>query len=422
MPRVENTDLSQQIAALPEELVAALAQLTAAAQTKDCQIYLVGGAPRDLLLGHSVHDADIVVLGDVATLAKAFVTSPHKITLHSTFGAATVILDNIRLDLSSARSESYAYSGALPTIHPGTLKDDLRRRDFTINTMAVSLNTGDYGRLIDYCGGQADLEARLIRTLHPLSFADDPTRIWRAVRYEQRLGFNIEPNTLKWLTQNLARLKNLTGDRIWYELECSFQENNPELVLTRLGELGALRLLFPGIQADDWLAQKYQEVRALGSSSLSVYLALLTYRLRSNATKALADYLHLDNSLRRILRDTQDIKAKLQVLSRPNLKPSTIYNQLHGYVPEALETARIASTSPAAKRHIALYQNKLRMERPSLTGDDLLALGIPKGPIVGELLQKLLKARLDEGVKNRNDEISLVKTFITRRSPPGHPA
>jgi len=414
---VEDKDLTQLIATLPAELTAILPQLGVAAQAKGYRLFLVGGVVRDLLLGRPAGDADIIVLGDAIDLAKSLSPSLGKLTIHPAFGTASIILGNTRLDLASARTENYAHPGALPTICLGTLKDDLRRRDFTVNTLAVSLNATDYGRLIDDHGGQGDLRAHLIRALHEHSFADDPTRIWRAVRYEQRLGFNIEPNTLSWLAMGIMGLKNITGNRVWHELAGVLREDAPEKALVRLSKLGALRQIHPILRADSWLAEKCQATRALGTQSIPVYLALLTYRLKNSEAEVLADYLHLSKPLRRVLQNTHDIKVKLPVLGRYGLKSSTIYQMLHGYAPESLETNLVASTSPQARRNIMFYQNKLRKIKVSLKGSDLIKLGVPLGPHIGELLQRLLESRLDGQVTCRADELSLAKTIAACYTP-----
>ena len=409
---MNNSDLSQKIATLPAGLASGLTQLVAAAQVLGYRLYLVGGAVRDLILGRPVRDADIVVLGEAITLAEALASTLGKPSLYPAFGTATFTLDNTRLDLSSSRAESYAHPGALPTVRPGTLEEDLRRRDFTINTLAISLNGGDYGRLIDCCDGRVDLKNHLIRALHKDSFADDPTRIWRAVRYELRLGFRIEPDTLLWLTRGLSGLQSITGDRAWYELACLLQEDEPEGMLARLGELGVLCLLSPTLRVDEWLVDKFRAGRASGDPLLPLYLALLTYRLPRAGVETLAEYLPLSKPLRKIIRDTRSLKARLPILARINLKPSTVYYQLHGYAPEAIEANLIASASPTVRYNIELYQHKLKRIKTALTGDDLVALGVPPGPRVGEVLRCLLKARLDAQVGNRAEEIILAKTLI----------
>ena len=409
---MEIKNLAQHLSTLPAELSAALSQLKSAAQAGGYRLYIVGGAVRDLLLGLPARDIDVVVLGDAISLTKALPRGTGKLTIYPVFGTATISFGSLRLDLSSARTESYPRPGALPTVRHSTLEDDISRRDFTINALAISLNEDDYGHLIDCCGGQKDLTAKLIRAMHPKSFSDDPTRIWRAVRYEQRLSFGIEPDTLGWLKKDVTGLKNISGERLWYELECVLREDEPEKTLLRLGALGVLAQMRPPIQADNWLADKFRGARKRGCHLVPTYLALLIYRLQSDEAEIFARYLHLGSRLRRILQDTQAVKAKLPGLSRPNLKPSTIYHRLHGHATEAVEATLVASTSTHAQRNIALYQDKLRMMKTSLKGNDLANLGVQPGPRVGEIMRELFKARLDGLVDNRTDELALAKSLI----------
>ena len=411
---MEDKNLAKCLANLSAEITAAISSLQVVANAKNCLIYLVGGAVRDLLLGCPVHDVDVVVLGKAEALARAVAPSLGKLTLHPAFGTATIACSGFRLDLSTARTESYAYPGALPSVHPGNISDDLRRRDFTINAMAISLNRDDYGQLIDNHNGQVDLKARLIRVMHAGSFADDPTRIWRAVRYEQRLGFNIEPRTLRWLKQDLTKLRNITGDRIWYELECTLRENAPEKALTRLSKLGALGLIHPSLRAGSWLAERYGTARDEGSSSVFVYFALLAYRLREEEIEILIESLHLNRALRDVLQNVPIVKAALPILARPSLRPSTVYRRLHGHNPEVLKAVFVATTSRVARSNLELYQTKLKKTSISLSGDDLIQLGLASGPRLGKILDQILWAKLDGHVKSRRAEISLAKTLISR--------
>lgn len=411
---MEDKNLSQQMGTLSPKLKEILSQLRVAATTRGYQLYLVGGGVRDLLLERPVSELDIVVLGDASAIAKDLAETGGQLVLHPAFGTATVTLGSTRVDLSSARTESYDRPGALPTVSPGTLKDDLERRDFTVNALAVSLGTDDYGQLIDYGVGQTDLTEGLIRVIHEHSFVDDPTRIWRAVRYEQRLGFEIEPQTLKWLKRDLVGLKDLTGDRVWHELACVLQEDTPRHALVRLDRLGILKLIHPSLQADDWLDEKIRKADLAGHSSLPVRLALLTYRLNGNELEECAGYLNFSKSLRRVLQQVLVLKHALWVLGIPGISPYTIYSLLHECDPEAIEVCLIADDFSLAQKNIDLYRNRLEKVKTALTGSDLLALGVKPGPQVEELLQKLLEARLNGQVKSRAEEIALAKTIIAR--------
>jgi tRNA nucleotidyltransferase (CCA-adding enzyme) len=379
------------------------------------RLYLVGGAVRDLLLEKPVLDIDLVLEGDALTLANELAqVEDVKIILHKPFLTANLQWPDISLDLTTARRESYDRPGVLPLVQPGNLKDDLFRRDFSINAMAVSLNPEDYGRLIDFYGGLDDLHNKLVRTIHEKSFADDATRIWRAARYEQRLDFHIEAGTLSLLRRDLPMLKTISGDRIWYELECVFGEELPEKVFARAGELGVLAYLAPALRVDGWLASWFDEARRLSLPQrppIGLYLALLTYNLDETEIERLIDYLKLDKLLSRTLRDSQKIKALHGELAEEPMQPSAIYLHLHGYSEEAIRANLIASESAGVRRNIQLYLDELRYVKTSLNGDDLIALGIKAGPSIKLLLGLLLDARLDGEVASREDEVRLLKQF-----------
>ena len=179
---------------------------------------------------------------------------------------------------------------------PGSINDDLSRRDFTINAMAVELNPGHFGELLDLYGGRDDLEHKLIRVLHEKSFIDDATRIWRALRYEQRLDFQMEPATLKLLKRDIAMLDTISGDRIRHELELVLKEELPEKVLRRADELGVLAKLHPSLKGDGWLAEKFAQARELSlpdSPPVALYLSLLAYRLTADEIEQLISYLKI---------------------------------------------------------------------------------------------------------------------------------
>lgn len=379
------------------------------------RLYLVGGAVRDLLLEKPVFDIDLVLEGDAILLANELAQDEDiKTTSHKPFLTASLRWPDISLDLTTARRECYTRPGALPAVEPGNLKEDLLRRDFSINAMAVSLNQEDYGRLIDFYGGADDLHHKLIRILHEKSFSDDATRIWRAVRYEQRLDFRIEAGTQILLQRNLPILKTVSGDRIWYELECAFGEELPEKVFERGAELGLLAYLNPDLSGDGWLATWFDEARRTSlpqKPPIGLYLALLAYKLNIEAIEQLIDYLKLAKTLSRTLRDSQKIKTDIEVLSEEIMQPSAIYQYLHGHSDEAITTNIIASKSAEVRRNIQLYLDELRYIKTSLNGDDLLALGIKPGPSIKLLLGLLLDARLDGEIASREDEVRLLKQF-----------
>ncbi len=378
--------------------------------------YLVGGVVRDLFLGRPNLDLDLVVEGSTAEFVQYLEeTYRGRAVVHRHFGTARVSWEQTSLDLATARRETYARPGALPAVTPGDIASDLARRDFTINAMAVDLSPERYGAILDLYGGQRDLDDRYIRVLHDRSFVDDPTRMWRAVRYEQRLDFRIEPATLGLLESALPVLDAVTGDRIRHELERVLTEELPEKALCRAGELGILARLQPGLTADRWLAQRFSQARAgsqPGTPALQTYLALLAYRLSPPEMDRLASYLNVPSATRRVLRDTVALKTGFGALSRPGLKHSQVYSILNGYSHTALTAAMIATDIAPVRERIALYLTSLRYVKPLLTGNDFKEMGVPEGPRIGEILGRLREARLDSQATSRQDEIDMVKRLL----------
>jgi len=261
-----NTNIADRIQKqLPIELVSFLKQVGALAGARGETVYIVGGAVRDLLLEETPPDIDLAVEGDATILAKELKkVTGGKITIHSHFNTAKISWSTWNVDLATTRRESYIRPGALPDVKPGKLSDDLFRRDFSINAMAINLNPKTYGHLIDPYSGSKDLKGRLIRVLHKKSFIDDSTRIWRGLRYEQRLNFMLEEETLRLLKRDIPLLDTISGDRIRYELECVLNEKMPEKILRRAGQLGVLERFNPPLKSNGWLAEKFKQAFVKG--------------------------------------------------------------------------------------------------------------------------------------------------------------
>ena len=384
---------------LPPDLLELVFKAAAAAEARGDRLFLAGGIVRDLLLGCTGYDIDLAVEGDAMRLARALAEEENAlITLYPAFGTAKILWGRYSLDFASTRQESYSRPGALPAVRPGSLTEDLQRRDFTINAMAVSLNQTDFGVLIDTCGGRRDMDSKLVRVLHEMSFQDDPTRIWRALRYGQRLNFTIEPQTLGWLERDIAGLDTISGERLRYELECVFSEQFPENILARADELGVLARLHPGLRADNWLAEKYTMARqndATDTPRDALYLCLLFYQMEDTDAAALAEELKLARAAASVLHDMRILKNRLDGLSRPGRKPSEVHATLAGLAPAALRAAAIAGANPTASRNIEFYLDKLRYVKPGVSGRDILKMGVPPGPLVGDMLRQRLAERLD---------------------------
>jgi len=375
------------------------------------ELYMVGGVVRDLFLGRANFDYDLVVEGNAIDLARKLAkNSRAKLTVHTRFGTSKLIYPEFSLDLATARSEIYSRPGALPTVKPGNLKDDLIRRDFSINAMALHLNPQRFGELIDLYQGRNDLEHQLIRILHPKSFIDDATRILRAIRYEQRLGFKLEAETEKLLRHDMSMLNTISGDRIRHELELILKEYEPERALRRAEALGVLSQLNPSLKGNGLLAKTFVAARQIGKrTSLStLYLCLLIYNLNEKENEEFTSHLNFSKNSVQAMRQTLQLKAQLHNLESPGLKPSDVYRLLHGYSALAIQANALASESPIAHQYLNLYLNKLRYVKPLLNGEDLKKMGIPPGPNIGEILSILLKTRLDGEVRTRKDEEKLV--------------
>lgn len=407
------TKISEQ---LPPELIAFMQLAGRIAQQRGQRLYLVGGVVRDLLLGRANFDLDLVLEGDAISLAQEIaLVKQGKVTAHQRFGTAKLRWDNFSVDFTTARSESYPEPCALPVVKPASIKEDLFRRDFTINAMAVELSPAAYGQLLDLYGGRSDLEGKLIRVLHERSFIDDATRIWRGLRYEQRLGFELEPVTLRWLKRDIAYLDRLSGDRLRHELELALKEECPERVLRRADQLGVLARLHPGLKGDGWLAEKFSEARRLSAPDLpsfGLYLSLLGYHLSGEEAEELISRLRLPKLAAQALRDTINLRDELALLADPELPPSRIYFLVCGYSTPAVMANFLVGESAVARQHLGLFLRKLRYVKPALNGEALTEMGMAPGPQIKETLKQLLEARLDGRVKTRRDEESLVKRLL----------
>ena len=402
---------------LPEDLIDFIKRAGEVAQRQQQRLYLVGGVVRDLLLERRNLDLDLVIEGDAIKLAQEIAGEQSaKVTSHPRFGTAKLRWSNRSVDVATARAETYAKPGALPFVKPGTINDDLSRRDFTINAIAIELNPRRFGDIIDPHVGRQDIDAKIVRVLHEKSFIDDATRIWRALRYEQRLDFHLELATLELLKQCTAWLGTVSGDRIRHELELVLKEELPEKVLRRADELGVLDRIHPSLKCDDWLTETFSLARercrpdALPHPQL--YLALLCYRLTLKETEKLISYLRLPKATVQVLRETIAIKGKISELSVHGLAPSQIYELIHSYGMTALMANSLAAGSETTAEHIELFLNVLRHVNPALSGEDLLKLGVPKGPKIKETLQRLREARLDGKAASRKAEVAMVKGWM----------
>ena len=388
---------------------ASLVEATLAeARRLDASLYLVGGPVRDLLLRRPSADLDLVTEGDVELLAGRIAKAVgSKAVVHRRFGTATIERDGQRLDLATARKEIYARPGALPSVSPGTIEQDLWRRDFSVNAMALGLSGRREGRLLDPCDGMADLSDGVVRILHPGSFEDDPTRIFRAVRYEQRLDFSLEAVTIRKLTDALdaGALATVSADRLRREVALILEEERPVNTLLRAGELGVVCSLYAPLRQVDWLRKYGNDEESTEPLEL---VAALAYSMSYEEGQAFIARLNMPSDWADAVTGMTRLARLTPSLQAPNLAPSTLFQSVEDFPLASIRAFKSLTESSLLKQRLSHYLENQRFVRPLLRGGDLVALGVPEGPKVGEMLRAILYARLEGKVATREDERELV--------------
>lgn len=389
-------------------------------------LYIVGGFVRDLLLEKPILDIDLVVEGDAIALARAMQAKyDGRVHSHKRFGTANWITEGAasgveRLDFVTARTEFYQHPTALPEVEQSSIKQDLHRRDFTINTLAICLAPDRFGDLLDFYGGYTDLRAKRIRVLHSLSFVEDPTRILRAIRLEQRLGFHLGRRTLEHLKNALDLIERVTPSRIFTELDYIFREEKPEKAMLRLSELGVLQAIHPSLEATAWYAVQCQRLRSgLDDTPWSDvqpatvhYMGLLTFNLSPKEVDAVIQRLHPPSELARPLIQVQAIKqAALELIQAQ--RPSQIYAHLNRYSEEAIFICWLAADEPILQEHLLQFSRDLRHLRPIIDGHYLIEqFQLRPSPLFQKILARLRDARLDGELATLEDERKLVEAFL----------
>ena len=299
------------------------------AEGRAIALYLVGGSVRDLLLGREQLDLDIAVEGDAIDLAQALAAADGRVAVHPSFGTASVKGAFFSVDLAQTRAEEYPHPGALPVVRPAPLDEDLARRDFTVNAMALRLTRPQAGRLVDPHAGRQDLERQAIRVLHDGSFRDDATRMLRAVRYEGRLSFRLEDSTARLLERDRRYLDTISGARLRRELLAMLYEESPHLLLTRCQELGLLAALHPSLEIDQRGVEALLRAPAERPAPWDeVCLCLLSWRSAEREVESLVERLALPRRHERALHDAVKLRALLSTLEKPDLPVSATVEML----------------------------------------------------------------------------------------------
>jgi tRNA nucleotidyltransferase (CCA-adding enzyme) len=469
-PRPSRTDeIAERLAmAVPKPLLELLREAGQLAAEQGDSLFIVGGFVRDLLLGNPTLDIDLVIEGDAIRLARRLARRyGGRVRSHRRFGTAKWLISesqisnqpsNVKrqtsnlqspisalpptLDFVTARAEYYEHPSALPEVERSSIKQDLHRRDFTINTLAIELTPNRYGELLDFYGGENDLRQGLIRVLHSLSFVEDATRMARAARLEQRLGFRLEARTEELLRDALDLLDRVSGERIYHELHLIFGEAEPERALLRLDDLGVLRQIHPALRADEWFAGRCRELReglsdtpwswsapasdsaegeaAPGRGPTDVhYLGLLTFRLAAEALDGIVDRVRIRGDDAAILHQIQALKARLAELREPR-RPSQIHRLLGAFDEATLLIGWLTCTDETARAQLAQFQRELRGVEPIIDGHYLRReLNLRPGPIYRRILEHLRAARLDGEVITLADERALVERWLAEHGKSG---
>jgi tRNA nucleotidyltransferase (CCA-adding enzyme) len=424
---------------LPARLIELLRTFGHIGDDLQVKVYAVGGFVRDLLLQKENLDVDIVVEGDGIAFARAVEAQmPCRVRPHAKFGTAVIIFDDgFKVDVASTRMEYYLEPGALPNVEHASIKLDLYRRDFTINTLAVALNSEDFGDLLDFFQAQKDLRDKAVRVLHNLSFVEDPTRVFRAIRFEQRLKFSLGRHTEALLRSavQMGFVDRVGGVRVYNELQQILREDDPVAPVQRMAGFGLLSALHPALQ---WSEACGERLRAAGravhwydllytSSScrgwLVSLLCLLT-DLTGPQVQALCRRLAVPPRERTILvhdrRRAHDNLRRLERALRPGqeVKASQLHRWLQPLSIEALVYLLARSTFEPVRQAVSHYVTHLRGVTPLLDGHALRRLGLPPGPVYNKVFNALLVARLDGLVLSREDELALVRRRFARLLPP----
>ncbi len=426
---------------LPKEVLELLAKAGEIAQEIGTEVYVVGGFVRDLLLSRPNLDVDLVVEGDgIAFAGRLAGEFGGRVKQHEKFQTAVVILeDGRRIDVATARLEYYEYPAALPTVQLSSIKMDLFRRDFTVNALAVRLNPPAFGRLVDFFDAQRDLKERIIRVLHSLSFVEDPTRILRAIRFEQRFGFRIGSQTER-LIRNAVQMQffqKLTGSRIFNEFKQICEEKNAMACILRMEEFKLLQNLHPGLELNqrkkallekigevlDWHRLLYLEHSE--PEPWKVFLLCLCAEMEEPDVGGLAERLNFSKRDQRdFLSLRQGVHQAFQSIASWISRSGPLSDFCRHLDPLPLEGVlylMARSTREEVRKGISLYLTRLKDATIEISGEDIRRLGLEPGPAYGEILRRVRAARIDGQAERREEQLALARRLaeeIMERSRP----
>ncbi|MDM8516174.1 CBS domain-containing protein [Desulfobacterales bacterium HSG16] len=393
-------------------------------------VYVVGGFVRDLFLYRKNEDVDIVIEGSGIKFAAEYAKT-HQVRTHaySKFGTAVIIFpDGFKIDVASARMEHYRFPADLPTVEMSSIKLDLFRRDFTVNTLSIQLNPDHFGILIDFFSAQKDIKEKAIRVMHNLSFVEDPTRVYRAIRFEQRFGFNLGKPTVA-LIKSVVKMDffpKLSGRRVFNELRQILEEENPAPAIKRLDDYGLLTIIHPNLKPDQSMLSLLESVKKVLSwhkllymqencNRWAVYFMAMIAKCDGKASEAICDKLEIVPRFYSVFcKERFDLHSCLYWMkNNMPVQNSKLYRKLNDFRLELILFLMAAAEDEEIKKSISFYVTRLKNTRTSIRGRDLMRMNIEPGPIYREILTAVLDARLDGHVKTRHDELNFVRHYVS---------
>jgi tRNA nucleotidyltransferase (CCA-adding enzyme) len=417
---------------IPAGLISVLKNVGAEAGRLGYGAFAVGGFVRDLFLYRADEDLDIVIEGDGVAFAKSFARATGaRVHTHEKFGTAVIVQpDGFKIDVASARMEYYKFPAALPVVEMSSIKLDLYRRDFTINTLAIHLNPDRFGALIDFFNAQKDLKEKAIRVLHNLSFVEDPTRVFRAIRFEQRFGFSISRLTAGLIDNAVSMnfFRELSGRRIFGELRQILEEENPVAAILRLNDFDLLKVIHPSLGCTPALVAMLNRTRQVLSwkdllfldesyMKWAVYFLVLLHHCERGKAQDIVTRFELTPRLQKLfLRGRADTESCLFWLERsPSIDNSELYHRLVTFRTELILYMMAATEQERIQKAISLYFTNLRHVGITLKGEDLKALGLKPGPVYREVFKAVFDAKLKGLIKTHADELELAAVLARKR-------
>ena len=387
----------------------------------DWKVYLVGGPVRDVILGQDINDLDFGIEGDALSFSRVIARELNgEVIEHPQFMTTSVIAPDIKIDIATSRKETYPGDGILPQVVPGSVSDDLARRDFSINAMAIPL-WPEHPQLLDPYGGLIDLKGRLIRVLHGKSFNEDPTRMFRAIKYESRLGFSIASESLSMMGSALENgvMSMVSGERIRRELELIFSEPTALSIISRSQALGLIKAVHKTWMNSPFQFEELEELKYELRYDPMSGLVAICWDLTNTDAELLITRLSMSRVWADVVRDTVRLRSLESKLSSESIPSSLIYGLLDSMSYAVLQTGKILTDNPVFVSRLALFTDTLMGVSPFLGGDDLISLGVPEGPIIGNILGLLREQKLDGKITTEIDERDFVSSYLESSSSLG---